>query len=152
MVVYAPAQIISAPAQLITAPAQPPATGAVVYTALFQLFKLLGQDTLLCKSHCSSTISTRNFTLRRKNDDEKRRKIPLFLVAFESSCDVFMGAYFQKIWRGLGKRALTKSAALLCRGCAGAVWPLSYAGTVTVSVTAVQCSAVGRWCVLKFWL
>ena len=51
-----------------------------------------------------------------------------------------MGAYFQKIWRGLGKRALTKSAALLCRGCAGAVWPLSYAGTVTVSVTAVQCS------------
>ena len=42
MVVYAPAQLISAPAQLIsapailiTAPAQPPATGAVVYTALF---------------------------------------------------------------------------------------------------------------------
>ena len=42
MVVYAPAQIISAPAQLmtapaqlITAPAQPPATEAVVYTALF---------------------------------------------------------------------------------------------------------------------
>ena len=35
MVVYAPAQIISAPAQLITAPAQLPATGAVVYTALF---------------------------------------------------------------------------------------------------------------------
>ena len=35
MVVYAPAQPISAPAQLITAPAQPPATGAVVYTALF---------------------------------------------------------------------------------------------------------------------
>ena len=35
MVVYAPAQIISAPAQLITAPAQPPATGAVMYTALF---------------------------------------------------------------------------------------------------------------------
>ena len=42
MVVYAPAQIISAPVQiisapvqLITAPAQPPATGAVVYTALF---------------------------------------------------------------------------------------------------------------------
>ena len=37
MVVYAPAKIISAPAQLITAPAQPPATGAVVYTALFRL-------------------------------------------------------------------------------------------------------------------
>ena len=44
MVVYAPAQIISAPAQLITAPtqlitapAQPPATGAVVYTALFSI-------------------------------------------------------------------------------------------------------------------
>ena len=36
MIVYAPAQIISAPAQLITAPAQPPATGAVVYTALFK--------------------------------------------------------------------------------------------------------------------
>ena len=35
MVVYAPAQLITAPAQLITAPAQPPATGAVVYTALF---------------------------------------------------------------------------------------------------------------------
>ena len=35
MIVYAPAQLISAPAQLITAPAQPPATGAVVYTALF---------------------------------------------------------------------------------------------------------------------
>ena len=42
MVVYAPAQIISAPAQLITAPAQPPATGAVVYTALFHsITKLL---------------------------------------------------------------------------------------------------------------
>ena len=44
MVVYAPAQIISAPAQFITAPAQlitvpaqPPATGAVVYTALFNI-------------------------------------------------------------------------------------------------------------------
>ena len=34
-IIYAPAQIIYAPAQLITAPAQPPATGAVVYTALF---------------------------------------------------------------------------------------------------------------------
>ena len=32
---HAPAQIITAPAQIITAPAQPPATGAVVYTALF---------------------------------------------------------------------------------------------------------------------
>jgi len=32
---HAPAQIIIAPAQIITAPAQPPATGAVVYTALF---------------------------------------------------------------------------------------------------------------------
>ena len=41
MVVYAPAQIISAPAQLITAPAQPPATGAVVYTALFFLLSHL---------------------------------------------------------------------------------------------------------------
>ena len=40
MVVYAPAQIISAPAQLITAPAQPPATGAVVYTALFGIGSL----------------------------------------------------------------------------------------------------------------
>ena len=44
-IVYAPAQIISAPAklitapaQLITAPAQPPATEAVVYTALFSFF------------------------------------------------------------------------------------------------------------------
>ena len=34
-IVTAPAQLITAPAQLITAPAQPPATGAVVYTALF---------------------------------------------------------------------------------------------------------------------
>ena len=34
MALYAPAQIIYALAQLITAPAQPPATGAVVYTAL----------------------------------------------------------------------------------------------------------------------
>ena len=41
MVVYAPAQIISAPAQLITAPAQPPATGAVVYTALFEFKKFV---------------------------------------------------------------------------------------------------------------
>ena len=32
---HAPAQIITAPAQIITAPAQPPATGAVKYTALF---------------------------------------------------------------------------------------------------------------------
>ena len=32
----APAQIITTPAQLITAPAQPPATGAAVYTALFE--------------------------------------------------------------------------------------------------------------------
>ena len=31
---HAPAQIMTAPAQIITAPAQPPATGAVVYTAL----------------------------------------------------------------------------------------------------------------------
>ena len=34
-IITAPAQIITAPAQIITAPAQPPATGAVVYTALF---------------------------------------------------------------------------------------------------------------------
>ena len=43
----APAQGYTAPAQGITAPAQPPATGVVVYTALFQAvqkasyFKLL---------------------------------------------------------------------------------------------------------------
>ena len=37
MVVFAPAKTISAPAQLITAPAQPPATGAVVYTALIRV-------------------------------------------------------------------------------------------------------------------
>ena len=36
-IISAPAQLITAPAQLITAPAQPPATGAVVYTALFLL-------------------------------------------------------------------------------------------------------------------
>ena len=35
MDINAPAQINTAPAQLITAPAQPPATGAVVCTALF---------------------------------------------------------------------------------------------------------------------
>ena len=35
MDVSSPALIITAPAQLITAPAQPPATGVVVYTALF---------------------------------------------------------------------------------------------------------------------
>ena len=34
-IITAPAQIITAPAQIITAPAQPPATGVVVYTALF---------------------------------------------------------------------------------------------------------------------
>ena len=34
-IITAPAQLITAPAQLITAPAQPPATGVVVYTALF---------------------------------------------------------------------------------------------------------------------
>ena len=34
-IITAPAQIIIAPAQIITAPAQQPATGAVVYTALF---------------------------------------------------------------------------------------------------------------------
>ena len=34
-IISVPAQLISAPAQLITAPAQPPATGAFVYTALF---------------------------------------------------------------------------------------------------------------------
>ena len=33
--ITAPAQMITAPAQIITAPAQPPATRAVVYTALF---------------------------------------------------------------------------------------------------------------------
>ena len=33
--ITAPAQLITAPTQLITAPAQPPATGVVVYTALF---------------------------------------------------------------------------------------------------------------------
>ena len=36
-IITAPAQIITAPAQIITAPAQPPATGAVVYTALLWL-------------------------------------------------------------------------------------------------------------------
>ena len=35
-IITAPAQIIAAPAQIITAPAQPPATGAVVYTALLK--------------------------------------------------------------------------------------------------------------------
>ena len=35
MVVCAPTLLITAPAQLITAPDQPPARGAVVYTALF---------------------------------------------------------------------------------------------------------------------
>ena len=35
--ITAPAKLITAPAQLITAPAQPPATGAVVYTALLFL-------------------------------------------------------------------------------------------------------------------
>ena len=34
----APIQTTTAPAQLITAPAQPPATGIVVYTALFLNF------------------------------------------------------------------------------------------------------------------
>ena len=34
-IITAPAQIITAPAQIIIAPAQQPATGAVVYTALF---------------------------------------------------------------------------------------------------------------------
>ena len=33
--ITAPAKLNIAPAQLITAPAQPPATGGVVYTALF---------------------------------------------------------------------------------------------------------------------
>ena len=41
MGVNAPVQVSTAPALLITAPAQPPATGAVVYTALFLLFLLL---------------------------------------------------------------------------------------------------------------
>ena len=36
-IITAPVQIITAPAQIITAPAQPPATGAVVYTALFKV-------------------------------------------------------------------------------------------------------------------
>ena len=40
MDITAPAQIITAPAQLITAPAQPPATGVVVYTALFPNYLL----------------------------------------------------------------------------------------------------------------
>ena len=53
MIVYAPAQIISAPAQLITAPAQPPATGAVVYTALFL-------DDPLPTEHVSHTPRPRN--------------------------------------------------------------------------------------------
>ena len=39
MVVSAPALIITAPAQLITAPTQLPATGVVVYTALFSLIE-----------------------------------------------------------------------------------------------------------------
>ena len=34
-IIIAPARIITAPAQFTTAPAQPPATGVVVYTALF---------------------------------------------------------------------------------------------------------------------
>ena len=43
----APANHISAPAQLITAPAQPPATGAVVYMALFFCLFLMSA-LLLC--------------------------------------------------------------------------------------------------------
>ena len=39
-IITAPAQTITAPAQIITAPAQPPATGAVVYTALFSFFSV----------------------------------------------------------------------------------------------------------------
>ena len=38
---HATAQIITAPAQIITAPAQTPATGAVVYTALFPVRTLV---------------------------------------------------------------------------------------------------------------
>ena len=44
MDITAPAKIITAPAQLITAPAQPPATGVVVYTALFSLGKRYAVD------------------------------------------------------------------------------------------------------------
>ena len=55
MVVYAPAQLISAPAQLITAPAQPPATGAVVYTALFFL-----DLTNVCNFDMSRQMSRQN--------------------------------------------------------------------------------------------
>ena len=43
MAAYAPAQIIAAPAQLVTAPAQPPAIGAVVYTALLRLVYVYGK-------------------------------------------------------------------------------------------------------------
>ena len=68
MVVYAPAQIITAPAQLITAPAQlitapaqPPATGAVVYTALF-IFISIGRGVPSCQS-----------SLRRPEPRRRRR-------------------------------------------------------------------------------
>ena len=56
MDVNAPAQLITAPAQFITAPAQPPATGVVVYTALFDLQAhvlnlAMAISSTLCSSH-----------------------------------------------------------------------------------------------------
>ena len=53
MVVYAPAQIISAPTQLITAPAQLPATGAVVYTALFFFVSLFNRQSIFLFAYLS---------------------------------------------------------------------------------------------------
>ena len=44
MDITAPAQIITAPAQHNTAPAQPPATGVVVYTALFSILAHSGVE------------------------------------------------------------------------------------------------------------
>ena len=65
MVVYAPAQIISAPAQLITAPAQPPATGAVVYTALF-IIRLPQTVTQLLQNSMSSLYHLRDESFENK--------------------------------------------------------------------------------------
>ena len=79
-IMTAPAQIITAPAQIITAPAQPPATGAVVYTALFGFLGALTAITCEMVLTTILVLTILHVTLERpKSKIASISKLPLIL-------------------------------------------------------------------------
>ena len=71
-IITAPAQIIIALAQIIAAPAQPPATGAVVYTALF--FSLARRQVLLTQSCLEATKKKKRTKKSRRKGKPKKNE------------------------------------------------------------------------------